>query len=49
MICKQLDDACNKPLSADTFNKMAELSKQHGGKLHQKKDTIHFQAMGEIQ
>jgi hypothetical protein len=49
IICKQRSGACDKTFSADTFNKMAELSKQHDGKLHQKKDTNHFQAMGEIQ
>jgi hypothetical protein len=49
MICRQLGGACDKTFSADTSNKMAELSKQHDGKLHQKKDTNHFQAMGEIQ
>jgi hypothetical protein len=42
MICRQLGGACDKTFRADSLKKMAELSKQHDGKLYQKKDTNHF-------
>jgi hypothetical protein len=38
MTCKQLGGACNKTFSADTFEEMAELSKQHGMELLQSND-----------
>jgi hypothetical protein len=47
MICKQRGGACDKTFSADTSNKMAELSKQHDGKLHQKKIPIIFKPWGK--
>ena len=49
MTCKQLGGACNKEFHADTFDQVAELSKQHGMEMFQKKDSAHMKAMGEMQ
>lgn len=34
MTCKQLGGACDKEFSANTFEEIAELSKQHGMEMH---------------
>lgn len=49
MNCRQLGGACDAEFSAETFEEMAELSKQHGVEMHQKKDSAHLQAMKEMQ
>ena len=49
MTCKQLGGACDKEFCADTFDKMAELSKLHGMKMFQKQDEMHLEAMKKIQ
>lgn len=48
MTCKQLGGACEKEFTAATFEEMAELSKQHGMEMFQKKDEAHLQAMNEM-
>lgn len=45
MTCKQLGGACDKAFSANTFEELAELSKQHGMEMFQKKDADHLAAM----
>ncbi|WGK70416.1 hypothetical protein P0082_06010 [Candidatus Haliotispira prima] len=45
MSCKQLGGACDLEFQADTFEKMAELSKQHGMEMFQKQDAAHLAAM----
>lgn len=47
--CKQLGGACEKKFSADTFEEMAELSKQHGMEMFQSKDETHLKAMNDMQ
>ncbi|WP_240050284.1 DUF1059 domain-containing protein [Flammeovirga kamogawensis] len=49
MTCKQLGGACNKVFTADTFEEIAALSKQHGMEMYQQKDTDHLKAMEKIQ
>ena len=48
MTCKQLGGACDKEFNADTFEQIAEMSKQHGMEMFQKKDPDHIAAMGEM-
>lgn len=49
MSCKQLGGACEKEFYADTFEEVAELSKQHGMEMLQAQDAAHLAAMGEMQ
>ena len=49
MTCKQLGGACDKEFQANTFEEMAELSKQHGMEMYQAQDAKHLEAMNKIQ
>lgn len=49
MTCKQLGGACDLAFHAETFDEMANQSKQHGMEMFQKKDTAHLKAMEEMQ
>ncbi len=49
MTCKQLGGACDKKFQANTFEEIAELSKQHGMEMFQSQDKIHLEAMFVIQ
>ena len=49
MNCKQLGGACNKEFHANSFEEIAEMSKQHGMEMFQKKDEAHLKAMNEMQ
>jgi len=49
MTCRQLGGACDEEFQAETFEEMAELSKQHGMKMHQEQDAAHLKAMQEMQ
>ncbi len=49
MNCKQLGGACEKEFQANTFEEIAEQSKQHGMEMFKKKDETHLKAMNEIQ
>ncbi len=49
MTCKQLGGACDKEFAANTFDEIAEMSKQHGVEMYQKNDKPHIQAMQEMQ
>jgi hypothetical protein len=48
MTCKQLGGACDIEFHANSFEEMAELSKQHGMEMFQKGDKDHIQAMNEM-
>ncbi len=48
MTCKQMGGACDETFSANTFEEMAELSKQHGMEMFQKGDEAHLKVMGEM-
>jgi len=49
MTCKQLGGACDKEFNAASFEEIAEMSKQHGMEMFQKKDEAHLQAMNAMQ
>ena len=49
MNCKQLGGACDKEFHAETFDEMAESSKQHGMEMYQKQDAAHLEAMQKMQ
>ena len=49
MTCKHLGGACDKEFHANSFDEMAELSKQHGMEMFQKNDEVHLKAMNEMQ
>ena len=48
MTCKQLGGACDKTFQANTFEEMAELSKQHGMEMFQAGDEAHLKVMTEM-
>ena len=49
MTCKQLGGACEDVFHANTFDEMAEISKQHGMDMFQDKDQAHLDAMEKMQ
>jgi len=49
MSCKQLGGACEETLSANTFEEMASLSKEHGKEMFKKNDAAHLEAMRSMQ
>ncbi|MGW9685339.1 DUF1059 domain-containing protein [Flagellimonas sp. 2504JD1-5] len=49
MTCKQLGGACDMEFTANTFEEIAELSKEHGMEMFQKQDTPHLKAMDAMQ
>ena len=48
MTCKQLGGACNLEFKAETFEEIADLSKQHGLEMLQKGDQAHLEAMNKM-
>ena len=48
MTCKQLGGACDKEFHANSFEEMAELSRQHGMEMYQKGEEAHLKAMDEM-
>ena len=48
MTCKQLGGACDLEFHADSFEEMAELSKQHGMAMFQQGDEAHLKAMQDM-
>ncbi|RMH60589.1 MAG: DUF1059 domain-containing protein [Calditrichaeota bacterium] len=49
MTCKQLGGACDRQFQAETFEEMAEMSKQHGMEMFRRGDAAHLQAMQKMQ
>ena len=49
MTCKQLGGACDKEFRANSFDEIAEMSKQHGMEMFQEKDDAHLEAMNKMQ
>jgi deoxyribodipyrimidine photolyase-like uncharacterized protein len=49
MTCRQLGGACDTEFRAETFEEMAELSKQHGMEMFEKQDPAHLTAMEKMQ
>jgi hypothetical protein len=48
MTCRQLGGACEQKFSANTFDEIAAMSKQHGMEMFQKGDKAHIDAMSEM-
>lgn len=48
MTCKQLGGACDQEFHAETFEEIAELSRQHGTEMHGKADEAHLKAMEKM-
>ena len=48
MTCKQLGGACDLEFHAESFEDIAEQSKQHGMEMFQQKDEAHLRAMQEM-
>ncbi|CAM3087301.1 DUF1059 domain-containing protein [Flavobacterium frigoris] len=49
MTCKQLGGACEAKFHANTFEEIAELSKNHALEMIEKKDDAHKTALREMQ
>ncbi len=49
MTCNQLGGACDLEFHAETFEEIAELSKNHGMEMYKKGDAAHLKAMAEMQ
>ena len=49
MNCRELGGACEQEFQAESFDEIAELSKQHGMDMFQQKDAAHLEAMGAMQ
>jgi hypothetical protein len=49
MTCIELGGACDTEFRADTFEKIAEMSKKHGMEMFQKGDKAHLEAMNKMQ
>ena len=49
MTCEQLGGACDKEFHANTFDEIAEMSKNHGMEMYQKGDALHLKAMNDMQ
>lgn len=49
MTCEQLGGACDKEFRADTFDEIAEMSKNHGTEMFKIGDENHLKAMAEMQ
>lgn len=48
MTCKQLWGACDEEFQANTFEEIAEISKEHWMKMFQEWDIAHLDAMGKM-
>lgn len=49
MTCKQLGGACDTEFHANSFEEMAELSKEHAMRMFQQQDPEHLKAMQDMQ
>jgi hypothetical protein len=48
MTCKQLGGACDKTFSGNSFEEIAEQSRQHGMQMFQQGDQPHLKAMNDM-
>ena len=48
MTCRQLGGACDEAFQADSFEKIAEMSKNHAMEMFQKGDEEHIQARDKM-
>ncbi len=49
MNCNQLGGACEKEFHANSFQEIAEMSKQHGTEMFKNNDEAHLKAMNKMQ
>jgi len=49
MTCQQLGGACNKAFHANSFDEIAQQSKQHGKEMFQKQDQAHLDEMVKME
>jgi len=49
MTCRQLGGSCDQVFRAETFEEMANLSKQHGMEMYKARDADHLKAMEAMQ
>lgn len=49
MTCKQLGGACDKVFRAESFEEIAEMSKNHSTEMFQQGDEAHLKAMQKMQ
>jgi len=49
MTCKQLGGACNLVFRAETFDEIAEMSRNHGLEMYEAQDEAHLEAMNNMQ
>ncbi len=49
MTCKQLGGPCDKAFQANSFEELAEMSKEHGLEMFHQKDEAHLVAMAKMQ
>ena len=48
MTCKQLGGACDQAFTAQTFDEIEEMSKNHGMEMFKKNDKPHLEAMNKM-
>lgn len=48
MTCKQLGGACDTKFHAETFEEIAQMSKEHGTQMFIQKDEAHLKAMNDM-
>lgn len=48
LTCKQLGGACDVVLSAETFDEIAEIAKNHGADMAIKQDAAHLSAINDM-
>ncbi|MBT3321952.1 MAG: DUF1059 domain-containing protein [Anaerolineae bacterium] len=49
MSCKELGGACDKEFRANSFEEIAEMSKEHGKEMFKINDEAHLEAMNKMQ
>ena len=49
MNCKQLGGACDEEFHAETFDEIAQMSRDHGMEMFKEKDEAHLEAMYKMQ
>ena len=48
MNCRQLGGACETEFQANSYDEIAEMSKQHGMEMYEREDEAHLKAMKEM-
>jgi hypothetical protein len=48
MTCKQLGGACDQEFTANTFDEMGKLSRDHAMEMFEKQDAVHLEAMNKM-